>query len=356
MNTRFVHQDNQDSDFDFEFNSFKGTYIGDDLLSYLNIIDPTQNIFQFVPGYINAFPESKCFFEHFFPFYMGTHVTQDELVSFYEENYCDFVEFFKMNHPDWSEYTNAECLQHFVDLFDIYANGNDVIYYSNISHRMNQNTPQTLEKPHFSAYNPENNEFLGFGYFPNVSGDTTAWNRQIGEYGPYGYSGVRFNLENHLRELESRNSAEVGVEFYLERGNGNVKFDFDRTGGSRYTCSNFALPERFLFENSFQREKEEIKEAQKKQRRHRELIQFQEYRRRERVLRENNPLTVDDWIRNTSIGFIPDTPSMIEIQAIFASQPLLPFQYRGLPIPRVNPTDYREPLRDYNEEYDNDSE
>lgn len=242
MNTRFVRQDNQNSDFDFEFNSFKGTYIGDDLLSHLNIVDPTQNIFKFVSGYINAFPESKCFFEYFFPFYMGSHVTQDELVLFYQENYCDFVEFFKMNHPDWSEYTHTECLQHFKDTFDIYANDNDVIYFNpNISHTMYQMTPRTLEKPHFSVFRVENDEndatFIGIGYFPNASGET----RQMGQYGPYGY-GERFDLENYFHEaVEDRDM----VEFYLKRG--NVRFDFDNNDGSRYTCEHPIYPN-FLFE------------------------------------------------------------------------------------------------------------
>jgi hypothetical protein len=151
-----------------------------------------------------------------------------------------------------------------------------------------------------------------------------------------------FDLENYLQNGG-------GVDFYLEKG--DVQFDIDRTDGSRYT-RNFSLPELFLFENSFQREKEERKEAQKKQRRERELREFQALRRYQRALRANNVLTTDEWIRNTSQAFRSDTPSMIEIQAIFASQPLLPFQYRGLPVPRVNSTEYRNPVRDYNDDDD----
>ena len=41
---------------------------------------------------------------------------------------------------------------------------------------------------------------------------------------------------------------------------------------------------------------------------------------------------------------------MIEIQARFASQSILPFQNISLPLPHVNPTDYREPLPHYSEE------
>jgi hypothetical protein len=320
------------------FNSFRGTFIGNDLISHLITIDHDQSHFTYVSDYINAFLESKCFFEHFFPFYMGSHVTQDELVSFYEEYYCDFVEFFQMNHPDWNEYSHVECLQHFKIAFDIYDK--DADHHSELLYRTYQTTPQTLEKPHFLTYS--GSVYTGYGYFPDVNGDTTALSRRIGENGPFGYGGERFNLENYLQNGG-------GVDFYLEKG--DVQFDIDRTDGSRYT-RNFSLPELFLFENSFQREKEERKEAQKKQRRERELREFQALRRYQRALRANNVLTTDEWIRNTSQAFRSDTPSMIEIQAIFASQPLLPFQYRGLPVPRVNSTEYRNPVRDYNDDDD----
>ena len=326
------------------FNSFRGTYVGDDLIDHLHTIDPDQSHFTYVSDYINAFPESKCFFEYFFPFYMGSHVTQDELVSFYEVYYCDFVEFFQMNHPDWNEYSHVECLQHFKIAFDIYDK--DADHHSELLYRTYQTTPQTLEKPHFLTYS--GSVYTGYGYFPDVNGDTTALSRRIGENGPFGYGGNMFDLENYLRERESSENT-GGVDFYLEKG--DVQFDIDRTDGSRYT-RNFPLPELFLFENSFQREKEERKEAQKKQRRERELREFQALRRYQRALRANNVLTTDEWIRNTSQAFRSDTPSMIEIQAIFASQPLLPFQYRGLPVPRVNSTEYRNPDRDYNDDDD----
>jgi hypothetical protein len=61
-------------------------------------------------------------------------------------------------------------------------------------------------------------------------------------------------------------------------------------------------------------------------------------------------ISTHDWIRSASQAFRPESPSVIEIQARFASQSILPFQNISLPLPRVNPTDYREPLPHYNEE------
>ena len=69
-------------------------------------------------------------------------------------------------------------------------------------------------------------------------------------------------------------------------------------------------------------------------------------------MQQYHTISTDDWIRNRSQAFRPDAPSVIEIQARFASQSILPFQILNLPVPlpRVNPTDYREPLPHYNEE------
>ena len=162
-------QDNQDEV--FSFNSFKGTYIGHDLLGHLTVIDPHRVHFDFVTDYIGAFPESKYFFEYSFPFYMGSHVTQHELVSFYEEHYCQFVEIFQMDHPDWHDYTNAECLSHFKTALHEYVNDiDDDDYYSNsIGQNMHQMTPNTLERPHFSVHAANNGNFVGFGYLTDNS-------------------------------------------------------------------------------------------------------------------------------------------------------------------------------------------
>lgn len=329
------------------FNSFKGTYIGHDLSGHLIEIDPHSVHFDFVSDYINAFPESKYFFETTFPFYMGSNVTQDELVSFYEDSYCKFVAFFQMNHPDWHDYTNAECLSHFKTTLHEYVNdiddndGDDDYYSNSIGQNMHQMTPNTLERPHFSVHVANNGNFIGYGYFSNADGKTTAFYRQIGQHGPFGYDGVRFNLENYLRERESARADDV--EFYLR---GNIKFKFD-IDGSRHTCDYdvaraddnvLQVPETayFLFEKSHQCEKKQNKQNRTK--------------KIEERVRESRVFTVEDWIKNMSQVFRPNAPSMIEIQSKFASEPILPFQYLGLPVPRANPTDYREPLPHYNED------
>jgi hypothetical protein len=67
-------------------------------------------------------------------------------------------------------------------------------------------------------------------------------------------------------------------------------------------------------------------------------------------MQQYHTISTDDWIRSSGQAFRPDAPSVIEIQVRFASQPTLPFQNLSLPVPRVNPTDYREPLPHYNEE------
>ena len=71
-----------------QFNSFKGLYIGSSLINHLNSIDPNQEIWYFISDYINSFPYSKSFFESVFPFYMGSHVTGNELTAFYQGELC----------------------------------------------------------------------------------------------------------------------------------------------------------------------------------------------------------------------------------------------------------------------------
>ena len=149
-----------------QFNSFKGLYIGSALIDHLNLVDPNQEIWYHIADYINSFPYSQSFFETVFPFYMGSHVTENELTAFYQTDFCDCVGFFQMNHPDWNEYSQSECLQHFKDAIEHYADESGD--YSTLVYRMYQTTPPTLEKPHFSVYQEryveETNE-LGKSYY-----------------------------------------------------------------------------------------------------------------------------------------------------------------------------------------------
>ena len=60
-----------------QFNSFKGLYIGSALIDHLNSLDPNQEIWFYIADYINSFPYSKSVFKTVFPFYMGSHVTEN---------------------------------------------------------------------------------------------------------------------------------------------------------------------------------------------------------------------------------------------------------------------------------------
>jgi hypothetical protein len=380
-----LHQEQQQPE-QSQFNSFKGLYIGSELIDHLNSIDPNQEIWYFISDYINSFPYSQSFFETVFPFYMGSHVAESELTAFYQYNFCQCVDFFQMNHPDWNEYSNSECLRHFKDTIEHYTD--DSGEYSELTYRMHQTTPPTLEKPHFSVhqgrYDEETNEyqerFVGVGYFANVDGFTVPYRNQIGSNGPLGYS-RRFNLEMHLSQLLTdvdnetiRNSNPLELDdtsdmhntdlhFYTKKNANNVEFAFhtdpETQIQTRFLCN--STDDLFLFEESFQRVKEE--KRLEKIRRDEELKKmFEEEKKQRQILKRKmeiqqihqtqqyHTISTNDWIRSTSQAFRPDAPSVIEIQMRFASQPILPFQNLNLPVPRVNPTDYREPLPHYNEE------
>ena len=367
-----LHQDQQQQPEQPQFNSFKGLYIGSDLIDHLNSADPNQEYWLHIADYINSFPYSQSFFETVFPFYMGSHIAESELTAFYQANFCDCVEFFQMNHPDWSEYSNLECLQHFKDAILHYADDSE--YYSDISYRMHQTTPPTLEKPHFSAYEGRYDEttneyaqrYVGVGYFANVDGLTIPYRNQMGANGPFGYS-QRFNLQIHLDQLlvdndgrGNSNPLEIDettttIDFYTQKENVEFAFHTDPETQiqTRFLCND--NDDLFLFEESFQRAKEE--KRLEKIRKDEELRKkFEEEERQRQILKRKmeiqrihqtqqyRTISTHDWIRSASQAFRPESPSVIEIQARFASQSILPF------LPHVNPTDYRDPLPHYNEE------
>ncbi len=378
-----LHQEHQEQQPEQpQFNSFRGLYIGSALIDHLNSVDPNQEYWFYVADYINSFPYSQSFFETVFPFYMGSHITENELTAFYQANFCECVEFFQMNHPDWSEYSNSECLQHFKDAIEHYADDSE--YYSDVSYRMHQTTPPTLEKPHFSVYqerhveetNDYQERFVGVGYFANVDGLTIPYRNQMGANGPFGYS-QRFNLQMHLDQLianESMNSLDdvrdvPDLHFYTRKNANNVEFAF-HTDPETHVQTRFLCNENddlFLFEESFQRAKEqkriekirkdeELRKKFEEEKRQRQILKRKMEIQRIHQTQQYRIISTDDWIRSTSQAFRPDAPFAIEIQARFASQSILPFQNISLPLPSVNPfpsvnpTDYREPLPHYNEE------
>ena len=384
-----LRQDQQQPE-QHQFNSFKGLYIGSALIDHLNLIDPNQEIWFHIADYINSFPCSQSFFETVFPFYMGSHVTENELTAFYQTDFCQCVEFFQMNHPDWNEYSQTECLQHFKDAIEHYADESGD--YSTLVYRMYQTTPPTLEKPHFAAYqeryveetNDYEERFVGVGYFANVDGLTIPYRNQMGANGPFGYS-QRFNLQMHLDQLladidnETRRNSNplelddttdmhnTDLHFYT-RKNANVEFAFhtdpETQIQTRFLCN--STDDLFLFEESFQRKKEEkrlekIKKDEKlrkkleEEERERKILKRKMEIQRIHQMQQYHTISTEDWIRNRSQAFRPEDPSVIEIQARVASQSILPFQNISVPLPHVNPTDYREPLPHYNEEDESES-
>jgi hypothetical protein len=375
------HQDQQQPD-QPQFNSFRGLYIGPALIDHLNSVDPNQEYWFNIADYINSFPYSKSFFETTFPFYMGSHIRENELVAFYQTDFCECVDFFQMNHPDWSEYSESECLQHFKDAIEHYAD--ECENYSSLVYRMFESTPPTLEKPHFSVYQEryveETNEyqerFIGVGYFSNVDGQTIPHRNQMGTNGPFGYSQM-FNLQMHLDQLvanESMNSLDdvrevPNLHFYTHKIANNVEFAF-HTDPETFVQSRFLCNENddlFLFEESFQREKEEkriervrkeverVRKEEEKKKKYEEEKRKREMEMKQREERQRN-ISTDEWLRSTSQAFRTDTPLYMEIQARLASQSILPFQHVNLPLPVVNPTDYREPLPHYNEDEEDEVE
>ena len=338
-------------------------------MNHLNIVDPQRFYWHYTTDYINSFPFSTYFFNRCFPFYMGSNVSEMELIAFYQTHFCDFVNFFQMNHPDWNEYERTECLQHFKVALELFLD--DYNIEESIDYRVNQTTPRTLEKPHFEVYEGEYSEddnryvehFVGVGYFANVNGVTTSNYMQLGEHGRNGC--IKFNLQRHFQELEeNRPSHELEesqrtssqFQFYLQNGK---PFDFhiDEETKMQTRFLNNSDDELFLFEESFQREKEEIrkkqeeirkKEEEKAKKYYESQLMLKALMDKNRRLQQN--VSLNDWIRSSSQAFRPDAPSVIEIQVRFASQSILPFQNLSLPVPRVNPTDYREPLPHYNEE------
>ena len=153
------------------------------------------------------------------------------------------------------------------------------------------------------------------------------------------------------------------LHFYTRKTANNVEFAFHTDPEThiqtRFLCN--STDDLFLFEESFQRVKEEKRvEKIKKDEKRRKKLEEEERERKilkrkmeiQRIhqMQQYHTISTDDWIRSTTQAFRPDAPSVIEIQVRFASQSILPFQNLSLPVPRVNPTDYREPLPHYNEE------
>ena len=346
------HQD-QDQN---QVNLFRGLYIGSDLVSHIESIDSNLDCWMYYREYVNSFSFSKHFFQTCFPFsYMSSHTTPLEFLDIYHNQFCSFVISFQLNHPDWTEYTEEECLQHFKDCLAVFIEKDSEWSYT---YDTNIATPQTLEKPHYEAYEyieVAQGEFVksyvGSGYFQNVYNDYVPSYRRMGDFGPHGCP--KFNLETYF----AAHDADDAHDYSLCLNNNNkdrfyfcIDGDTDKLTQTRLSHTG----ERFLFEESFQNEKIEIRrEKERKEEKYKQQIKEIQLLN-ERVQALSRAISRENWLRTSSQAFRNDTPAVIEIQVRFASASILPFQHLNLPMPPVNASDYREPINEFDSESDDE--
>ena len=260
---------------------FKGIYVGEyALTTHLEEIDPESQIFPGTRDYIEAFPFTTEYFRRVYPFYNGSKVSEATICSIYETSFITFVKMFKLNHPDWSDYSNDECLQHFVEFIELnpdpteyhfeesdYADGSHRFYY----HDLNR-TPPTHEKPHFHAseiiYDDGSvrEEYTGSGYFNNANGEEVPFGRQMGIWGPSGIR--RFYLYNRIALLERYRDGEnidflPSIQLRLADG---TPFDISIDTSEEKNHVRFIENENddlFLFEESLQNERRERRRIEK---------------------------------------------------------------------------------------------
>ena len=369
-----------------EENLFWGLYIGDlyPLIQHLEEIDPDWQIFTNVHGYIEAFPFTEEYFKRVYPFYISSRVSDMTLYAIYDTTFITFVRMFKLNHPDWFEYTQNECLQHFIDF--IALNPDPAEYYE--TERRNSYTyydqlnvtPRTLEKPHYSAYEIDYSEtgeytehYVGSGYFRYVDGQEIPWGRRMGIWGPNALQ--PFNIYGRIAELEYCGRGGYGgygdgddehlvpIQFRLSNG---TPFDvsIDTSGEGRHLrfIENESNEDIFLFEESFQYEKRRLyleakrldelktKEYQEKMREHEEkqekLEKFKAKKSQKKIEnvrneKERYEKQLKRWANFNASAYV-DHPATIEMAQKF-SVPLEPFVYRNLPVPVALPCEHRTP-------------
>ena len=362
---------------------FKGTYIGDGpLTEHLGEIDPDSQLFPGVRDYIVAFAYTQEYFSRVYPFYNGSKVSESTILKIYESSFITFVKMFKLNHPDWSEYSNDECLQHFIDFIDlnpdpteyhIEPNEQDNMSHMFYYHDLNR-TPPTHEKPHFDAYEIEYSTelndahygeyYTGSGYFRDANGEEVPFNRQMGIWGPNGIR--RFHLYNRIALVERYRGNDRDLDFLPSiqlRLPDGTPFDISIDPSEEKNHTRFIeneTDELFLFEESLQNEKRErrleklrqleqdYRQLEQERQQYEKMLQFKnresqkkiEKKRREKELFEKQ---MAQWA-NFNASAYTNHPATIEMAQKF-SVPLEPFVYRNLPVPVALPHEYRNPVQ-----------
>jgi len=359
---------------------FWGVYIGDYTLSqHLEEIDPNSQIFTNVYSYIQAFPLSHEYFNRVYPFYISSRVSDMTLYAIYDTTFITFVKMFKLNHPDWFEYTQNECLQHFIEF--IALNPDPAEYYETETyngysdHDQLNVTPRTLEKPHYSAYEIDYSEtgeytehYVGSGYFRYVDGREIPWERRLGIWGPNAIQS--FSMYSRIAQLEYRgrgggdyDESLVPIQFRLSDGTPfDVSIDTSGEGRNMRFIENESNEDLFLFEESFHDEKRRLyletkrldelktKEYQEELRKHNEkqekLKKFKSKKSQQKIENKKNEKEILNkqlkrWA-NFNASVYVDHPATLEMAQKF-SVPLEPFIYRNLPVPVALACEHRTP-------------
>jgi hypothetical protein len=294
---------------------------------------------------------------------------------------------FKLNHPDWFEYTQNECLQHFIDF--IALNPDPAEYYETETNNSYHNqlnstpqnylntTPQTLEKPHYSAYEIDYSEtgeytehYVGSGYFKYVDGQEIPWERRLGIWGPNALQS--FNFYSRIAQLEyqleyyggySYNDDEpmAPIQFRLSDGTPfDVSIDTSGEGRHMRFIENESNEDLFLFEESFQDEKrrlyleakrldelktkeyqENLREHKEKQEKLKKIKAKKQKIENVRNEKERYEKQVKRWANFNAAAYV-DHPATIEMAQKF-SAPIEPFVYRNLPVPVALACEHRTP-------------
>jgi hypothetical protein len=363
---------------------FRGVYIGNelefDLSTYLDEIDPDSQIFQSICDYIAAFPFTMEYFNRVYPFYNGSKVSEYTICSIYETSFVTFVKMFKLNYPDWSDYSQDECVQHFVDFIKL--NPDPTEYHiqesehEDDSHRFHRfyyhdlnRTPPTHEKPHFHAseiiYDDGGirEEYIGSGYFNNANGEEVPFGRQMGIWGPNGIR--RFHLYNRIAILERFRDGEnidflPSIQLRLADG---TPFDISIDTSEEKNHVRFIENDNddlFLFEESLQNERRERRRIEKirqleheqqriayelqrkrKQKRIEKMQKLQNRENQKKIENERQEIQMTRWANFNASAYV-NHPATIEMAQKFSAPPE-PFVYRNLPIPTALPHEYRNP-------------
>ena len=255
---------------------FRGIYVGTNctIRVHLEEIDPNERMFPGVRDYIAKFPLTREYFSRMYPFFNGSKVRDETINDIYDTAFVTFVQMFKLNHPDWNEYSDDECLQHFVHFIEI--NPDPTEYHVEQNERTNayriryrrelNETPPTHEKPHFRTYEIESDDarfvetYIGSGYFRNVDNEDVPYHRQMGIWGPNGVS--RFFLyeritllERYLGGVDQELDFLPSIQLRLSDG---TPFDISLDSSEERNHARFIENETddlFLFEESLQNER-----------------------------------------------------------------------------------------------------